>query len=450
MPGPIGPDAARRVMEAALKLPDATGVEVLFMHEWGGLTRFASSAIHQSTWREDTGVRVRAISDGRIGVAGSNDFSKEGARRAALSALEMARVAGPDPLFPGLTPEARVLEKAGAYDEATASTAPEQRAEVVATLIGQLGAGFLAAGAFDTGAVEVAVLNSEGHFCYAPLTQSTLTTVVSGGDGGAGTAEASAGSASEIDPEAIGRRAFRKARDGQGPRDLQPGTYEVVLEPLAVSTLVGFLSWIGFGGRAIHEGRSPFSGKAGQKVAGDSIDIYDDALSPLTLGLPFDFEGTPKRRVDLIEHGVFSGGVHDRRSAGMAGVESTGHALPPPNPEGGLPLNLFLEPGDSNVQDMIASTRRGLLVTRFHYTNVVHPIETTITGMTRDGTWLIQDGQVAHPVKNLRFTQSILEALANVEMVGRETELASEFFFAASRVPALKISRFNFSGKSDH
>jgi predicted Zn-dependent protease len=219
---------------------------------------------------------------------------------------------------------------------------------------------------------------------------------------------------------------------------------------LAVSTLVAFLSWIGFGGRAIHEGRSPFSAKAGHKVAADSIDVYDDALSPLTLGLPFDFEGTPKRRVALIERGVFQGGVHDRRSARMAGAESTGHALPPPNPEGGMPLNLFLEPGDATVEDMIASTGRGLLVTRFHYTNVVHPIETTITGMTRDGTWLIEDGQLTRPVKNLRFTQSILEALANVEMIGRETELASEFFFAASRVPALKISRFAFSGKSDH
>jgi PmbA protein len=450
MPGPIGPDGVRAVAEAALDLPDADDVEVLFMHEWGGLTRFANSSIHQSTWREDTGVRVRVIAGGRVGVAASNDFSVEGARRAAASALEIASVTVPDPLFPGLAPRSDVAEKPDSFDQDTASTSPEQRAEGVATLVGQLGKGFRAAGAFDAGAVEVAVANSEGQFCYAPITQSTLTTVVSGVDGGAGTAEAAATRASEIDPEAIGQRAFQKARDSQEPQDLEPGSYEVVLEPLAVSTLVGFLAWMGFSGRAIDEGRSPFSGKAGRTVAGENIDIYDDALSPLTLGLPFDFEGTPKRRVDLIERGVFRTGVHDRRSAKLAGTESTGHALPPPNPEGAFPLNLFLGTGDATVDDMIAATGRGLLVTRFHYSNVVHPIETTITGMTRDGTWLIEGGKIKHPVKNLRFTQSILEALSNVEMIGRESEVASEFFFAASRVPAVKISRFNFSGKSDH
>ncbi|HYT81603.1 MAG TPA: metallopeptidase TldD-related protein, partial [Actinomycetota bacterium] len=254
----------------------------------------------------------------------------------------------------------------------------------------------------------------------------------------------------DVDPEAVGRRAFQKARDGQRPRDIEPGRYEVVLEPTAVDTLVAFLAYMGFSGRAIHEGRSPFTGKEGQQVAAPSIDIYDDALSPHTLGLPFDFEGTPKRRFDLIDKGVFRGGVYDRRSAKMAGTESTGHALPPPSPDGAFPLNLFLGTGDATLEDMIAATKHGLLVTKFHYSNVVHPIETTITGMTRDGTWLIENGKVTHPVKNLRFTQSILEALSNVEMIGRDSALVSEFFFSASRVPALKISSFNFTSVSDH
>ena len=255
---------------------------------------------------------------------------------------------------------------------------------------------------------------------------------------------------SEVDPEAIGRKAFQKARDSQRPIDVPPGRHEVVLEPPAVDTLISFLSYMGFNGRAIQEGRSPFSGKMGERVAAETISIYDDALSPLTLGIPFDFEGTPKRRVDIIERGVFRSGVHDRRSAKLAGAESTGHALPQPNPEGPFPLNLFLQTGDASREDMIASTERGLLVTRFHYSNIVHPIETTITGMTRDGTWLIENGKVTSAVKNFRFTQSILEALSNVQMVGRDSVIASEFWFAATRVPALKISSFNFSGKSDH
>jgi PmbA protein len=446
----LGPNEIRRSADAALDLPGADGVEVLVMHEWGGLTRFADSAIHQSTARENTGVKVRAVTGGQVGVASSNDLSPDGARGAATSALELARMAAPDPQFPGLAPGAEVTERPGAFDRATAETTPEDRAEGVAALVAACREGFHAAGAFDTIATEVAVGNTEGQFCYGSLTQAQITTVVSGGDGGAGFAEVTEPRASALDPGAIGARAFAKARDSQSPRDLEPGRYEVVLEPAATATLLGFLAYLGFGGRAIAEGRSCFSGRIGEKLVSDRITIVDDALSPLTIGLPFDFEGTPKRRVELIRGGVVEGGVHDRRSAGQAGTESTGHALPPPNPMGALPLNLFLEPDDAGLDDMIRAVGRGLLVSRFHYSNVVHPRDAVITGMTRDGTWLIEDGEIRHPVKNFRFTQSIIDALRDVEMVGRDTELASEFFFSASRVPALKISSFQFTGKSDH
>jgi predicted Zn-dependent protease len=449
MAGLIGPDGIRRVSEAALDLLGADAVEVLAMHEWGGLTRFASSSIHQSTWREDTGLRVRVVSGGRIGVAASNDFSPEGARRAAESALEMAGVVAPDPQFPGLAP-ANPLEDASRFDEATAATTPERRAEGVAELVAACAGGFTAAGAFETTASEVAVANSLGQFCWAPTTQASLTTVISGGEGGNGFAEVFAAGVDDVDAGAVGRRASGKAVRSQAPRDVEPGRYTVVLEPSAVSTLVGFLAWIGFGGRLLQEGRSCLSGKQGQRVAADGVTIYDDAANEGTLGIPFDFEGVPRTRVELIERGVFRDGVYDLRTAGLAGRATTGHALPAPNPEGPFPLNVFMEPGTSELEDMIASTERGLLVTRFHYSNVVHPVESTITGMTRDGTFLIERGEVAHPVKNLRFTQSILEALQGVQMIGRETDLASEFFFSASRVPALKVGSFNFSGRSDH
>ncbi len=449
MPGPVGPGELRRVAEAAFDLPGADGVEVLALHEWGGLTRFASSAIHQSTWREDTGVRVRVVAGGRVGVAATNDLSEGGAREAAASALEMAEVAAPDPLFPGLAPAAPVPEKR-AFDEATAAATPKRRADMVAALVARIGEGFRAAGALETTGTEVALANTEGQFCYAPASQATLSTVVSGGEGGAGTAERTAVRLDEVDPEAVGDDAFRRARESQRPRHLAPGDYEVVLEPLAVATLAAFLGYIGFGGKAIEEGRSAFSGRAGERVAAESVTIRDDALVPGDPGLPFDFEGTPKQRVTLIDRGVFVSGVYDRRSAAQGGRASTGHGLPAPNPEGPFPLNLVLEPGDATLEQMIASTRRGLLVTRFHYSNVVHPIETTITGMTRDGTWLIEGGEVREPVKNLRFTQSILGALSAVELVGRDTTIASEFFFSASRVPALKIASFTFSGASDH
>jgi PmbA protein len=450
MAEPVGRDGVRAVAEAAQEVPGAEAVEVLFVHEWGGLTRFADSAIHQSTWREDTALRVRVVTAGRVGVVSTNDFSKDGAAEAARSALELAETAAPDPQFAGLAPSAETAARADAFDERTAATSPEERAEVVEQLVARCGDGFHAAGAYDTTASEAAVVNTEGQFCYALTSQASLNTVISGGEGGAGFADVAAARADDIDSAAVGDRAFVKARDSQNPQDLEPGRYEVVLEPAAVATLVSFLAYLGFGGRSILEGKSCFSGKIGEKLMSEKISIYDDAISPLTLGLPFDFEGTPKQRVDLVKDGVVLGGVHDRRSAKQAGVESTGHALPPPNPEGPFPLNLFMATDAASIDDMVRSTKRGLFVSRFHYSNIVHPTEAVITGMTRDGTWLVEDGEIRYPVKNFRFTQSIIEALRDVELVGSESELASEFFFSASRVPALKISSFNFTGKSDH
>lgn len=449
MTGPIGPEEIRRVAQAALELPRVDGVEVLFMREWGGLTRFASSSIHQSTWREDTGLRIRVVAGGRIGVAATNDFSPRGARAAAESAAEMAGVVAPDPLYPGLAP-ADPLEDASAFDEATASATPERRAAGVAELVARCPEGFTAAGAFETLASEIAVANTEGQFCWAPTTQATITTVVTGGEGGSGFAEVFAPGVDELRPEEIGRRAADKAVASQRPREIEPGRITVVLEPSAVSTLVGFLAWLGFGGRQLAEDRACLSGRQGTKVAADAVTIYDDARAPGTLGIPFDFEGVQRSRTPLIDGGVFRDGVYDLRTARQAGTRTTGHALPPPNPEGPFPLNLFMDPGDDTLERMIGSTERGLLVTRFHYSNVVHPIESTITGMTRDGTFLIERGEIAHPVKNLRFTQSILEALTTTTAIGRETELSSEFFLSASRVPALKVESFNFSGSSDH
>jgi PmbA protein len=449
MPGLIGPDAFGRVADAALELPGADGIEVLFMHDWGGLTRFAGSQIHQSTFREDTQLRVRVVIGGRIGVAAANVFTPRGARKAAESASEMAGIVAPDPMWPGLAPAAG-FTAVDRYSEPTAGASPEFRAAAVADLVERCAPGFTAAGAYETQAVEFGVATTEGQRCWAPSTQASVSTVVTGLDGGSGFSEAFAGSAEDLDAGAIGARASGKAAASADPAPLDAGVYPVILEPAATATLVGFLAWIGFGGRGYLEGRSCFSGKQGQAVAAPSISIWDDGTAPDTLGAPFDFEGTPRRRVELIRDGVFLDAVYDRRTANEAGVASTGHALPAPNPEGPFPLNLFMGTGDVSVDDMVRATDRGILVTRFHYSNVVNPIDSTITGMTRDGTFLIERGEVARPVRNFRFTQPILAALSATSMVGDTAELASEFFFSASRVPALKVEEFNFSGVSDH
>jgi predicted Zn-dependent protease len=449
MPGLIGEDRFRAVADAALGLGGVDGVEVLYTHEWGGLTRFANSVIHQSTFREDTGLRVRVVSRNRTGVASSNDFTERGAREAAASAKEMAEVAAPDPLFPGLAPKAPV-PAVDRFFEDTADSSPAARAETVSRLIEHCPPGFVAAGAFETAAAELGIANSEGQVCWSPGTMASLTTVMTGGEHGSGFAEAFSGSSAFIDPDALGARAADKAVRSQSPVALEPGTYPVVLEPAAVATLAGFLAYVGFGGRGYVEDRSCFSGKAEQQVAAPSISIWDDGTDPRTLGAAFDFEGVPRQRVDLIKDGVFKDAVYDLRTGKQAGRTSTGHGLPAPNPEGPFPLNLFMQEGDATLDDMIRSTERGLLITRFHYSNIVNPIESSITGMTRDGTFLIERGEIVGPVMNFRFTQSIIDALTNVSLVGRQAELASEFFFSSSRVPALKIEEFHFSGRSDH
>jgi predicted Zn-dependent protease len=449
MPELLGADGFAPVADAALELAGVDGVEVLFLHEWGGLTRFAKSEIHQSTNREDTGLRVRVVSKGRVGVAATNECTPEGARKAAQSAKEMAEIVGPDPLWPGLGPVAPTPQ-VDRFFEGTANASPDMRAEAVADLIGTCAPGFTAAGAYETTAVEVGLANTEGQRCWAPSTQAAVSTVMSGSEGGSGFAETFSGSVETIDAAAIGLRANDKALGSRSPKALEAGVYPVVLEPAAVATLIGFLAWVGFGGKGYLEDRSCFSGKKDQQVAAPTVSIWDDGSDPRTLGAPFDFEGVPKRRVDLIRDGVFLDAVYDLRTGKEAGVPSTGHGLPSPNPEGPFPLNLFMDTGDATVEDMVKGTERGVLVTRFHYANIVNPIESSITGMTRDGTFLIERGEVVGPVRNFRFTQSILGALSTTSMVGRQAELASEFFFSASRVPALKVEEFNFSGVSDH
>ena len=282
MAGLLGRDGFEAVAAAALELPGVDDVEVLLMHEWGGNTRFANSEIHQSTAREDTGLRVRVISKDRVGVAATNECTPRGARAAAESAKEMAQIVAPDKLWPGLTPKTATPELQR-FDEATASATPEERADAATTLIGQAPKGFTAAGAYETMASEVGIANTQGQVCWGAQTQASLTTVVNGGDAGSGFAESFAGRTGDIDPEAIGRTAAQKASASQNPRALEPGVYPVVLEPAAVATLVGFLAWVGFGGRDYLEGRSCLSGKQGQQ---DNLGFHDKP-APALFRLPY-------------------------------------------------------------------------------------------------------------------------------------------------------------------
>jgi predicted Zn-dependent protease len=252
----------------------------------------------------------------------------------------------------------------------------------------------------------------------------------------------------EINTEAISSEAVEKALRSRHPRELPPGRYPVILEEYAVADMMSTLAYLGFGALSVQEGRSFMTDRFGEQIMNPTISIWDDGLDSTGLPMPFDFEGVPRQRVDLIKEGVAAAVVYDSYTAGREGKASTGHGLPAPNTFGPIPTHMFMAPGEASKEEMLASIERGLWVTRFHYTRPVHPKLAIITGMTRDGTFLIEKGEMAYPIKNLRFTQSYIEALANVEQVCRETRLV-ENWFGATRIPALKVAEVEFTGATE-
>jgi PmbA protein len=335
-----------------------------------------------------------------------------------------------------------------AFDEATAGYTPRERALQVGHICRRAGEeGLVAAGAFSTGATELGVANSQGVVAYHPGTVADLVTVVMSEDS-AGYAAERNWKVERIDVPTLGEEAIDKASRSRNPHELEPGPYTVILEPYATQDIVNMLGFTGMGALALQEGRSWMDGRIGEEIMAPAISIWDDGSDLSSIPLPFDFEGLPKRRVQIIREGIAQGVVYDTATAQReAGQSSTGHAVPPAMAAtvGPLPLNLFLASGDATLEDMIASTERGLLITRFHYTRPVHPRDAVITGLTRDGTFLVQDGAIAYPVKNLRYTQSYIEALAGTQAVGRQAKSLGTSI-GAQRVPPLKLSRFNFTG----
>jgi len=440
----FGLDRLHAAAAPALGLAGAEGVEVVVRHSTLGLTRFANSQIHQNVHTEDLAVRMRVVAGGgRVGVVEVAGTDRDEVRRAAEQALAAARLAPADPDFPGLAPAAPVPAPPEP-DPATLATGPAERAQAVRALLTEVPAAYEAAGAYATGAVETAVFTSAGQAVAATVPSAQLTTVVAGPTS-SGWAEAGGRSVTDIDPRAAGRRAVGKAVAGAQPTEVDPGDWPVVLEPAATGALIEFLAYLGFGGRAWLERRACTSGRLGERALHPTVTIVDDALSPDAAGFPFDAEGTAKQRVDLVRDGVLNAVVHDRATGAKTGTASTGHALPAPNTWGPLPVDPRLLPGDGgSVDDLIAGMDRGLLITRFHYVNVVHPLETVLTGMTRDGTFLVSEGRVVAAVRNLRFQQSVLAALATVDAIGTDTEWTSEIF-GGSRSPGVRLPRFTFA-----
>jgi predicted Zn-dependent protease len=254
----------------------------------------------------------------------------------------------------------------------------------------------------------------------------------------------------DIPIESLFREAIQKAEKARHPREIDSGDYTVVLTPYATEDLLNMLNYYGMGAQSLLEGRSWMNDRIGVKAMSKLISMKDDGLDPTGVPVPFDFEGVPKQRVDIVQKGVVTGPVQDRITGKKMDRTSTGHALLPTlRTLGPMATNLFMAPGASSIEEMIRTTRRGLYINRFWYTRLVHPRDCVITGMTRDGLFVVKDGELAYPVKNLRFTQSYVEALSNVDRVGRDTRLlTNEFGGYAARVPALRINDFCFTGST--
>ncbi|NLI79947.1 MAG: TldD/PmbA family protein [Candidatus Riflebacteria bacterium] len=442
----LGKERCEQVLKETLQAArPADEAEVLVMTNESGLTRFAENSIHQNVVERNAQAFVRVVLGKKLGHASTNRVDADGLRQMIERALQIARLSEDNPDFGGLPDDGRPVPVIDVFRPSTERYTPRRRAEAVARLIGACrGKGLRASGAFETGLREFGVANSKGIFRYQPATTADFNTVVMSDDS-SGVANASALDVHELDVDALAAEAIDKAERSRYPIDLPAGDYPVVLEEYAVANLVGFLGYLGFNGTAFREGRSFLNEKRGQLVAAPAVSIWDDGLDPRGLAQPFDFEGVPKQRVDLIKAGVAGDPVWDSYNARLAGVPNTGHALPAPNSFGPIPLNVFMAPGPTPKADLAKGIARGVWVTRFHYVNPLQPKKTLLTGMTRDGTFLIENGQVTRGVKNMRFTASILDALSRVEAVGSSTRCSINSWGSTS-VPALRVGSFAFSG----
>jgi predicted Zn-dependent protease len=262
------------------------------------------------------------------------------------------------------------------------------------------------------------------------------------GDDSSGWVERSSHKRADIDAKALGQIAIEKALTGKNPKEVPPGNYTVILEPDEVSDLVVFMLG-GFNALAVDEGRSFLTDKMGQKIVGDYINLTSDPYHPLHQGRPFDGDGVPAIKVDLVKNGVAVNLVYDRLTAKKHDLEPTGHGGGGRNAYGAYPSSTVMEGGKSSLEEMIASTDKGILVTRFWYTNVVDPMKVIVTGMTRDGTFWIEDGKIAYGIKNFRINQNVLDMLSNVEM------MSEPVMAGGTVVPAMKVKDFHFSSGSD-
>jgi predicted Zn-dependent protease len=440
----------KNIIDRVVHFSSADETECLLSGGENALTRFANNVVHQNVAEQGNTLSVRAIIDGRQARATTSRFDDESLRQVVDRAVEIARLMDRDEeLLPVTDPvSAPRLEH---YDSGTAQLSPEQRADAVRQMVSAAqAADLVSAGIFESGESYLAIGNSKGHFCYYRRTGATISTTMTG-TSSSGYILHTAPSVQELDPATAAQTAARKALESADPIEVEPGDYTVILEPQAVANLVPFLLFdyvVGvssFSYTGVSEKKSYLTDRIGTQLFGSNITLVDDAYHPLQVGPAFDYEGVPKKRVVLIENGVAKGLVYSRLEAKNAGVEPTGHGLPLPNTYGSFPSNIVLAGGDASLDEMIASTERGILVSRFWYIRFVDSARVMVTGMTRDGTFLIENGKVTRGIKNMRFNESLIAMLNNVSMLSPAVRTSDDESETVYVVPAMKVDRFHFS-----
>jgi PmbA protein len=451
-------DKAADIFDRLKKHSTADEVEALIYGGRSALTRFANNTIHQNVAEENIVVSVRTAFGGRTARATTNKLDDESLKQVVQASENLAKVQHPDPdLLPMPSPAetGRAVQAPNRHFEQTAAITPELRAEAVRKIVGAAEKHKLTtAGIFSTSETVEGIFNSRGLADWHTQTSSEISVTMLAPDS-SGWQKANSPDVANLDALGLAETAAEKAAKSAAPREIPAGKYTVILEPAAVLDMAGFMFW-DFGGLAILDQRSFLTNRVGTKLFGENINIWDEVTHPLQSGSPFDGEGVPRQRVQLIENGVVKRLVYARATAArmsksehkdnVGPVAPTGHGFALPNEMGEAPVNLaFSSPRDPRTVDqMIASTERGVLVTRLWYIREVDPYEKILTGMTRDGTFYVENGKVQYGVRNFRFNESLIHMFSNVEEMGTPVRASGEESFDMV-VPAMKVREFNFT-----
>ncbi len=427
---------------------EGNAFEMVAVENNSELTRFARSYIHQNVAEKNLKLTIKVINDDKFGIVTMNDTDEDVLAYNIKRANDIAKISPKlDYHYELVKPQSyKIKDK---YFEKTANFTPMDRAHLVKRLINEVDKeGYEAAGAFETGTQTIAVANSEGVFAFDRGTNVDFNCVITKGISTAYTAFVGS-DIDTFDVKKIVGELLNTAGKNVDQIEIEPGIYTVILSPEAVAELLNYMAYAAFNGKSIVEGKSFVTNNIDKKLFPDTISVLDDPFDELTISIPFDFIGYPRRKQYLIENGTVRDGVYDHATALKYHKMATGNTLPPEESSfGAIPFNLVMENGDSHLMDMITNTKQGIYVSRFHYVNVLNPMSVQLTGMTRNGTFLIEEGKIAKAIKNMRFNTSVVDMLKAVDMISEE-RLAKPGFVAPVVAPYIRTKNFTFSSKTE-